>query len=189
MFRKVALKTMALLVALSPLASVYAYENVRPMRDWVPWPFGRELEFPWGDIQGLWKAQGEGFATYFSLRVTVEKEAGVRILKIKQLDVATCRTVSTGVGIEQDSIVRAQMTAKEGRTFRVSFRAFDLEDSPEPLLPGMFRKTDNVMVLSVSDVGTGRSAVDGSTEYVQISKQSNGLTVKDCMAVVEKNKK
>lgn len=189
MFRRLALKTMAIFMALAPISSTYAYSDIQPMRDWVPWPFGQELAFPWDDIQGLWLAEGEGFAAYFSLRVTVEKEAGVRILKIKQLDAATCKTVATGVGIEQDSVVRAQMTAREGRTFRVSFRAFDPDVSPEPMLPGAFRKHNNVMVLSVSSFDGYESRLNTQSEYVQISKKSKGLTMKECISAVENDKK
>lgn len=162
------------------------YEAIAPMGgDWVPWPFGAEQAFPWKDIQGLWKAEGEDFTAMYSLRVVVEKDAGIRILKIKQLDPNTCKIVAAGVGTEEGMIVRAMMTGKEGVTFRVTFRAFDIADSPEPLIPGISRNPHDVIVLSISTFDSGQ----GDAKFVQISKQSKLISSKECLELLEKDKK
>lgn len=187
MFRRIFLVIFSALVGISTLTSVsFADSKSSPMGgDWVPWPFGLEQDFPWADMQGLWKAEGPNYSAYFSLRVVADRGAGVKILRIRQLDGGTCRLVSAGVGVEQDSIVRAQMTGKEGNTFLITFRAFNVEDSPEPLLPGLERKTKDILLLSISTFGGDSLAGN----HMQIVKVSSGIMNNDCLNFLEKNKK
>lgn len=125
-----------ILLALAGLFSPRAF-GLEPMRfsdvnslvhitrdDTIPWPWGKELPFPWTFAQGVWLVEYKDFSTYFSFRV-VRSAGGLNQLEVTQIDPTTCEQTSAGVGVEQDRLVRAQMQSRYGHTYRILLRSFD----------------------------------------------------------------
>jgi hypothetical protein len=79
----------------------------------VPFPLNITLPFPWGNIEGMWKVVSDGLEILFSFSVQTDTN-GHQYLRVLQIDSATGTLVAEGVGIgvENDKLVRAAMTAK-----------------------------------------------------------------------------
>lgn len=187
MFRKFLLATLMAVSALSVTAHAAApgiEEHVMPASDdrWVPWPFHLAQPFPWQDIQGMWKVEQGDFTSYFSLKVVREKSTGVRQLQVKQYDGDNCRIIATGVALERNQKVLAQMTVKGGDTYRFQLTAFSEKDSPIPPLKGTIA-TSGVMVLSM---GPLNDQVPADMIHLQIMKISDHLTQKFCIEDVKR---
>jgi hypothetical protein len=155
-------------------------EHVMPANDrWVPWPWSSRQPFPWADIQGLWKVEQDDFVSYFSFKIVSQKNTGIRQLQVKQFDGDSCKVLATGVGIETDKKILAQMTSKGGIIYRVELTAFKEKDSPVPPLRGGMR-TEGVMVLSMSTFDTPDQF------HMQIMKISPAVTQKFCFDDIRK---
>lgn len=124
-------------------------EVLEPTKDdFVPWPWGLEMPFPWSFVQGVWNAQKGEFKSYFSFRVVQPAQHGfLRKLEVRQIDPLTCEVLAEGVGFETDRVVRAQMTTVEGLSFRVTLRAFHEKSIPFSL--DLKPINNQYMVLSV----------------------------------------
>lgn len=159
-------------------------EHIMPVSDdrWVPWPMHLAQPFPWNDIQGLWKAEQGEYSSYFALKIVRQKSTGHRQLQVKQFDGDTCRVLATGVGLERNEKVFAQMTSKGGVTYRVQLTAFNKKDAPLPPLRGLI-PTDSVMLLSI---GTLEPKAETDMFHMQIMKVSAFLTQKVCIEDVKK---
>lgn len=150
---------------------------------WVPWPFGFEAPFPWGDIQGTWRVQQGGYVTYFSFKVVRERTSKGRQLVVRQMDAdQNCKFVATGVGYESENIIRAQMSGKSG-TYRVTLRAFVLDDKRYLPIPDQEFQMEETMVLSITNLDW-----KGESIHLPLAKVSEAVTQKACQEV-EKNKK
>lgn len=159
-------------------------EHVMPASDdrWVPWPWSLATPFPWGDIQGFWKVEQGDFTSYFAFKVVREKSTGIRQLQVKQFDGDTCRVIATGVGIERNEKVLAQMTSKGGTTYRVQLTSFNEKDAPIPPL------RSNVPVTSVLVLSMGTLDVEGieGMIHMQIMKISPFIGQRMCVEDVKK---
>lgn len=91
--------------------------------DFVPWPWGSEMPFPWPFVQGVWKAEKGEFRSFFKFEIVKDKD-GIRQLRVTQIDPVTCLIQAQGVAIEWNNMVRAQMTGRSGNTYRLSLRSF-----------------------------------------------------------------
>ncbi|MBV2168072.1 MAG: hypothetical protein KUL82_05120 [Bdellovibrio sp.] len=186
MLRRIFLSTLVVISAMTMSVSAFAEpeEHVMPASDdrWVPWPWALAQPFPWSDIQGLWKVEQGDFVSYFALKVVRQKATGLRQLQVKQFDGDTCRVLATGVGIERNQKILAQMTSKGGITYRVQLTAFNEKDSPIPPLRGSV-PTQGVMVLSMGTLDV--QGLEGMV-HMQIMKISAYLTQKVCFDDVKK---
>ena len=187
MFRKFLLATLMAVsfVSVTALAAAPGIEeHVMPASDdrWVPWPFHLAQPFPWQDIQGMWKVEQGEFTSYFSLKVVREKSTGVRQLQVKQYDGDNCRIIATGVALERNQKVLAQMTVKGGDTYRFQLTAFSEKDSPLPPLKGNLA-TQGVLVLSMGPLNDQQPL---EMIHLQIAKISDHLTQKFCIEDVKK---
>ncbi|WII72660.1 hypothetical protein QJS83_02100 [Bdellovibrio sp. 22V] len=187
MLRSILLATLMILSSLTLPTSAYAQpdeEHVMPASDdrWVPWPWTLAQPFPWGDIQGLWKVEQGDFVSYFALKVVRQKSTGIRQLQVKQFDGDTCRVLATGVGIERNQKVLAQMTSKGGTTYRVELTAFSEKDSPIPPLKSNV-PVHAVMVLSMGALDNHK--IDDMV-HMQIMKISAHLTQRVCIEDIKK---
>lgn len=91
----------------------------------VPWPWGAEMPFPWSFVQGVWMVEQGEFRSYFVIRV-VKQDSGVNQLIVQQVDPTDCETIATGVGYEQNRIVRAVMSlGAGGGAYRITLRSFN----------------------------------------------------------------
>lgn len=149
----------------------------------VPWPWAMAQPFPWTDIQGLWKVEQGDFTSYFALKVVRQKSTGVRQLQVKQFDGDTCKVISTGVGIERNQRVLAQMTSRAGTTYRVQLTAFNEKDVSVTPVKGTI-PTQGVMVLSLGQFENNKGPVE--MVHMQIMKISALLTQRVCIEDVKK---
>lgn len=79
------------------------------------WPWGKEVEFPWDSIQGVWVAKSfVGLSTYFSFQVA--KNNGRNILKITQYARFTCDLIAQGVGYEAQRVVKAKLKGPQHKS-------------------------------------------------------------------------
>lgn len=175
--KKIAIGVLTLGLSLSAFAQSSGGDS------WVPWPFGFEVPFPWSDIQGTWRVQQGGYVTYFSFKVVREKTSKGRQLVVRQMDSdQNCKFVATGVGYESEKIIRAQMSGKSG-TYRLTLRAFKMDDENYLPLPDEKFHMDETMVLSITNLDwTGESI------HLPLSKVSDSVSQKACQEA-EKNKK
>jgi hypothetical protein len=176
------------LIALICFQSLYVFARVEtpsenytsmPLADdrWVPWPWTLARPFPWADIKGLWKAESSTMVTYFAFKVVREKTTGIKQLYVKQFDGDTCQTIASGVGIERNQKVLAQMTSKSGMVYRVQLTAFDEKDSPRPPMKSNV-PVQNVMVLSMNTLD--EQGLD-FVMHMQIGKVSLLVGQRDCI--------
>ena len=159
-------------------------DHIMPSIDdrWVPWPFHLAQPFPWQSIQGVWKVESGDYVSYFAFKVVNRKVANVRQLQVKQYDGETCRIIATGVGLERNQKVFAQMTSKAGMTYRVQLTALSKEDSPVQPAEGVV-PFEEVMVLSMGSLEVGSPQ---EMHHMQIVKISPLLTLKQCLEDVKK---
>ena len=92
-----------------------------------PWPFGREMSFPWGGIQGVWQASNSGCSSLFLFKVGNEIDDGSRYMTIIQYDPKECREIARGVGYESNRVVRAVLAGDNG-SFEMTIHAFRTAD-------------------------------------------------------------
>lgn len=120
--------------------------------DFVPYPWGFELPFPWVKAQGLWKANVGTAQAYYTFEVVRESEATEKQLLIKQYDAKTCEVVAVGVGVENDrkTIWALMKLVSKPVSYRIGLRNFSAEKLPK-YLPN---DEGRVMVMSVSMAGT-----------------------------------
>ena len=152
--------------------------DIREINDNRPviWPWSLATQFPWRDIQGMWKVEQDGFVSYFAMKVVNVKSAAERQLVVRQIDGYSCKIIATGVGYERKQTVKAQMTDDEGHTYRVSLTAFKAEDAAEPPKKGRVQ-TASVMVLSLGAFG----APAADNQHWQITKVANTINQKNCV--------
>jgi hypothetical protein len=122
-----------------------------------PWPWGREATFPWGGIQGVWQTSGTGCASLFTFKVGGEIERGAKYIHISQYDPKLCQETARGVGYENNRVVRAVLTGKNG-TFELTIHAFRPQDLKPMSLQGVFDGSqDAVVVVRMRNMGSNTS--------------------------------
>ena len=179
-----------LLVSMITFSAAFSYsatveeEHIMPVNDdmWVPWPMHLAQPFPWKDIHGLWRAEQGEFSSYFALKIVRQKSTGHRQLQVKQFDGDTCRVLATGVGLERNQKVFAQMTSKGGVVYRVQLTAFNKKDVPKNV-PTRFGKiqTEEALLLSI-----GSLEPKGELFNMQITKVSDLLTQRVCIEDIKR---
>ncbi|MFN7823853.1 MAG: hypothetical protein ACK5P6_00670 [Pseudobdellovibrionaceae bacterium] len=133
-----------------------------------PWPFGKELEFPWRGIQGTWAAEVDGCVTYFAFK-TVRQANNDRVLNVREFDPVTCELKSSGVGFERSRVVRARMSGGFVGTYDMRIHVFNRADMK------MKDKTSTprtVYMLAMSPIWDNRAAV--ATRLTKVSNDANG---------------
>ncbi len=148
--------------------------------DLVPWPWSVAKSFPWTQIRGVWKTVGESPEQYFVLRVIKSPQSGIKQLQVKQIDSETCKVVGSGVGVEVNRSVVAQMNDGYG-PYKVIFTAFDEEDSPKPAIG--LRNVNAVLVASIGPV----IDYDDNQKHIQIGKVSDRLEHHGCRLGLDKS--
>ncbi|MNY63566.1 hypothetical protein D3C86_2005410 [compost metagenome] len=74
------------------------------------------------------------------------------------------------------------MTARDGKTFRLAFTAFNQEDAPIIPAEGKIH-VDSVVVLSIANVD---SPLRSDIRHMQIVKVSNALDIRACTQDIKK---
>lgn len=92
-----------------------------------PWPWGREMVFPWSDIDGVWQASTGGCSSLFTFKVVNQVGTNTRLVSISQYDPKQCREIARGVGTETNKVVHAVLTGLNG-SFELTIHAFKQEN-------------------------------------------------------------
>lgn len=93
-----------------------------------PWPWNKELKFPWVKLQGTWETSSDDCSALFHFDVApANPNTGERFIKIMQINPATCAVVAKGVGQESGRVVKALMVGNN-KKFELTIRAFSEED-------------------------------------------------------------
>lgn len=109
-----------------------------------PWPWSFAVNFPWNDVQGIWRLEKGDDVLYFSFRRIQAKR-----IKIKQIDIDTCDVVGIGQGLEKDKTIVSQIrNTFTNQTYNLTIYAFNEEDSPEPPILSKVRP-DQVIVARI----------------------------------------
>ncbi len=121
-------------------------EHAKPT-DFVPYPWGTELPFPWKNIQGMWMANVGNTQTYYTFEVVGQYSTDKQLM-IKQYDAKTCGIISIGVGVESENkTIWAHMKPVFlPKAYRLGLRSFSADVLPKHL-PNINGK---VMVMSIS---------------------------------------
>lgn len=115
----------------------------------VPWPWGSEMPFPWTIVQGVWFAKQNEFQSYYTFRI-VKQKSGLNQVEVKQVDPVTCEVIATGVGFEENRVMRAQMSVRGGGgAYRLFLRAFSTKRVPPGVKIDAKPVNDQYVVLSV----------------------------------------
>lgn len=108
--------------------------------DLVPWPWGTECSFPWGDIEGAWHVRGHDKSTYGGHKLVLESaenvRAGVKLLYIYHYnEEGKAVGQGTGFGDKDNKLIKAIMTNStgRGRGYEIIVRAYSKEMGPENL--------------------------------------------------------
>lgn len=152
--------------------------------DYTPWPSSIIRPFPWDDVQGIWKVEDRvtGDIWYFALKRLKMTPSCQRPLQVRQIEGESCKVIATGVGFDRNKVIRAQMTDKDGKTFRLAFTAFNEEDAPIVPVEGKIH-VDSVVVLSIANVD---SPLYSDVRHLQIVKVSNTLDLRACTQDIKK---
>ncbi len=121
-------------------------EHAKPM-DFVPYPWGTELPFPWRNVQGMWMANIGNTQTYYIFEVVGHYSTDKQLM-IKQYDAKTCGIISIGVGVESENkTIWAHMKPVFlPKAYRLGLRSFSADVLPKHL-PNI---NGRVMVMSIS---------------------------------------
>lgn len=143
--------------------------------DWVPWPLGKELPFPWNAIQGVWKTYETETPSLLILKPFQNRKGNGHQLQIRHIDAKTCKTIAAGLAIESDRVVTGQMTGPNGLVYRISLRAFSEEDARRDSLDRL-DKLNDVMAASFMLLKDPSAKIYHS----QIIRLSESLKVQNC---------
>ncbi|MBX3016246.1 MAG: hypothetical protein KF767_00030 [Bdellovibrionaceae bacterium] len=136
--------------AFAATANSCRYDSTISGGDDNPWPWGREILFPWLSIQGVW-APTDGTCNSLFVFRTKNSQTENRVVHIMQYDPNTCEKLAWGAGVETDRVVRAAMVTKEGKSFDLTVRAFDENSVTSVATHSPFNR--NVVVLSMYPKG------------------------------------
>lgn len=126
-------------------------------KDNVPWPWGKEIEFPWREAHGTYSMDINGQRIYISLRVIhpetlsntayYDKKTPL-FVSIRLFDSVTCKTLATGRGFKSGHLVRAQfVNLVDNEVYVMSLHTFNEEVAK---MSGVYtNRKDMVMVASV----------------------------------------
>lgn len=91
----------------------------------TPFPWGREILFPWRQIEGNWNVEKDSTQSRFSFDVVHNHEDGVRVVHVAMYDEqGQVYARGSGVAGQDARIVRAIMSSVTGNTFLLFVRAF-----------------------------------------------------------------
>ena len=112
------------------------------------------LPFPWGNIEGIWKVEIDAVHMLFSFKVETDLN-GKQYLHVLQIDHSTGTLLAEGVGlgIENDTLVRAAMTSKVDSTGSYMLFIGSYKNVSQLSIRGQTAKTMTVLtVRSFSDL-------------------------------------
>jgi len=169
---KVSLLILSLMMGWS---SISAARGVSRPDDFVPYPWGNELQFPWNMIQGSWMVKGNYHAYVTFQVVGTNGSSSERQLLIRQYSSSNCELVAVGVGVEYENrTIWAQMKPKQAnKAYRLGLRNFSSNNLPKELPSNHGR----VMVLSIS------SLTSVEAKHYPLTKMSNGVSLGRCQPV------
>ena len=91
-----------------------------------PWPFGKEIKFPWKTIPGTWLVEDGTGNNLFNFKINTNSN-GEKEIEIILLKSDYCETVAQGKGVLNGKFITAQMLSS-GRAFNLTIHAFNSSD-------------------------------------------------------------
>lgn len=88
-----------------------------------PWPWEKELPFPWDNIEGIWGGIHDGETMLFSFEIIVNP-TGHRQIRVIEVDPETMEIIATGPGVENNNVLRAVLVGRKYR-FKMSVRLIE----------------------------------------------------------------
>ena len=130
-------------------------------KDNVPWPWGKEIEFPWREAPGVYSIFLDEQPIYLRLNVVSSEPSeqpscktqlkpggGPSYVAIQLVDVATCSPIGVARGFKVGHLIRAQFVNQlDNEVYTISLHAFDESIAK---MSGVYTNLkDMVMVASV----------------------------------------
>ncbi len=143
--------------------------------DFVPFPFGGELPFPWNITQGVWYVRNSLFESYFVFKYQTTYSHSRPRLYVEQFDVRTCAKLSVGIADEltdSGKILWATMRAqRQYSNYRLGIRAFKSTSFPKDLnIPSI---NGQVLVVTMSSLINPMESLN-----IMAEKKSTGLDIR-----------
>jgi hypothetical protein len=90
--------------------------------DFSPWPWGRESDMPWTEIQGVWAPLNGNCDVMFTIsaRMTAEGQA----VQVHQYNPIECATLGVGASMNTDKVVKMTMFKQSGFQYALTLRNF-----------------------------------------------------------------
>lgn len=133
-----------------------------------PWPFTKDLPFPWDNIEGLWESVHPNSKLLVSFNVT-ETDYGGRLVQIRQLNLETLEVLAKGDAYENNRIVSGFLSTGDS-VIRISLR-FAREKAR--------RRADPKLILIVEDPNEEASSGVGSAPLRFIMRKISNVPVVD----------
>jgi hypothetical protein len=100
-------------------------ETARAFAPIDPWPWEKELPFPWDNIEGIWGGIHDDETMVFSFEI-IDSIFGDRQIKVKQINPESMEVLAQGLGVENNNVLRAVMVG-DSHKFRMSVRLIENE--------------------------------------------------------------
>jgi hypothetical protein len=92
-----------------------------------PFPFGKEIKFPWKSLPGTWQVAGFTSESLFGFKINTnasgDKDVDINLV----LRSNPCTAIAHGKGVLNGKFITAQMVS-EGRAFNLTIHAFNSSD-------------------------------------------------------------
>jgi hypothetical protein len=88
-----------------------------------PWPWEKELPFPWDNIEGTWGGVYDGETMVFSFKI-IDSGTGHRQIRVKQINPENMTVTARGLGVEYNNVLRATVVG-DGHEYRMSVRLIE----------------------------------------------------------------
>ncbi|MES3038964.1 MAG: hypothetical protein V4736_13740 [Bdellovibrionota bacterium] len=149
--------------------SISDIRNLRPSDRPVPFPWGKESEFPWDQVEGTWVVKDKDFETLYTIRVLKDNATKTRKIFTNQYDVETCKKIAIGQGIVDRKTAWVRMAGQDKVPFySLGLRAF-AESTVQALWEYQIKadeQTGQVVVFSIAPYALARTQFNLTAERI-----------------------
>ncbi len=186
---------MVMIFLCASLFSFYAQTSTPSLVDYrkdnVPWPWGKEIEFPWREAQGTYSVDLNGEKIYISLRILRTNAAPdarsheqmmTLFVNIRLVNSETCQLIGIGRGFKKGNLIRAQFVNQlNNEVYVMSLHTFNEEVAK---MSGVYtNRKDMVMVASV---GLLRETPSADPRQMMTSPMIRVANVSDSCEMIQK---
>jgi hypothetical protein len=120
-----------------------------------PFPFGKEIKFPWKMLPGTWSVEDSSTDNVFNFKVSTNSK-GDKEVQIMLVNPNYCYVIAQGKGVLNGKYISAQMVSN-GKTFNLTVHAFNSADVTGTNINTNLRSSGTsdkvVMALTIYKVG------------------------------------